>query len=223
MTAGQQRLGNKFLWTCFGRAVAVGAIRRRPPSDTSRAFAEPSLPSVYLEFIMISNREGIQLANDMTAMPVRGADELTSPRLRDLYVYWERRRDGAHAMPRSALDATDLAATILPYMAVLEVLSGARDFQYRLVGTGITDIVGRDFTGETVSSFGQRHEDDRLKIGYQEVVRTGQPQRYEGDLRNVGRELVTYERLALPMTSDDSTIDQLLVGFVFHEPNRPKL
>jgi hypothetical protein len=137
--------------------------------------------------------------------------------LQELVAYWDRCRGSAAVMPRSVLDPCDMPTWILPYLCLLDVLPGGDSFRYRLVGT-VVKIIGREFTGETVEQYRRRHESAAMVEGYCRVVRDRAPDHYVGDLRNVGREYVTYERIALPMTLSEGAVDQILAGFAFDAP-----
>ena len=75
-------------------------------------------------------------------------DQIPHAHLRDLYAYWAARVVDGRPPPRSAIDPVDLKV-FLPNLLILEqVPAGARHrYRYRLSGTAITRIVGRELTG----------------------------------------------------------------------------
>lgn len=153
--------------------------------------------------------------------PIIGDMQLRSARLRDLYRVWRQLCGTDPVLPRERLDPLNLPTRLLPHLALVEAVDDGAAFRYRLVGTGVTEVLGRDFTGDTVTAFSQRHHDAGIADGYRYVRTTGLPHRHAGDLRNEGREHVTYERLALPVSHDGGrTIATILAGFHFNAPDR---
>src|SRR5262245_40216954 len=66
-----------------------------------------------------------------------------------LREYWEAKR-GTRAMPsRTEISPAQLKEH-LGWVMILEVLPGARDFRYRLIGTLVTQYFSNDSTGKTV-------------------------------------------------------------------------
>jgi hypothetical protein len=157
--------------------------------------------------------------NQSDENPIFGNMQLRSPRLRDLYRVWQRLCGTEPALPRAMLDPLHIPPRLLPYLAIVDVGEADAMFRYRLVGTGVVNALDRDFTGESVGTFSRRHDDAGIAEGYRYVTRTGLPHRHEGDLRNEGREHVTYERVALPVSKDGGrTIGTILAGFHFDPP-----
>ncbi|KZD03454.1 PAS domain-containing protein [Oceanibaculum pacificum] len=76
------------------------------------------------------------------------ADQLPHEHLRNLYGYWAARIEGGQIPARNDIDPLDLKP-FLPNLLILEqVPVGSRHrYRYRLCGTAITRIVGRELTG----------------------------------------------------------------------------
>lgn len=70
-----------------------------------------------------------------------------SPSIRALLDYWTAERGDRPVLPRSAIDPERLKEH-LPVLVLLDVLDGGREFRYRLIGTRIVTMSGRDATGE---------------------------------------------------------------------------
>jgi len=76
-------------------------------------------------------------------------ERVRTKEMRSLIGYWGRLR-GDRAMPgRGELDPLAILPTALPYVFLIEPLWGAEplDFHFRLVGTGVARMTGRDMTG----------------------------------------------------------------------------
>jgi hypothetical protein len=74
-------------------------------------------------------------------------DEARSPALKQLYAYWESKRAGRTLPLKSAIDPAEIK-DILPYVIISEVFDGPLRVRYRLVGTEIVKLRGREFTGK---------------------------------------------------------------------------
>jgi hypothetical protein len=149
--------------------------------------------------------------------------ELRHADQRALYAYWcsKRRQDG-RLPARADIDPVEMRA-LLPRLALIDVLrDGDRlAFRYRLTGTEIVDRAGRDPTGKR---FEELYSGDYLKTAhatYREVVETGRPHTSDRVYPLVpGREYMSYDRLLLPLASDGSTVDMVMLLVVVREHRR---
>lgn len=146
---------------------------------------------------------------------VQVANRLTSERLLIFHDHWKNLCNGAAVAERSAFDIVKAPRVLLGHLILLDVLDGGQDFRYRVVGTKIAEEIGRDFTGETVLQYHTRHESREVIDGYANIVKTGQPDLYYGSLYDLGRDYVTYERLAVPLAGPGGDIDFILACFQF--------
>lgn len=144
-----------------------------------------------------------------------------SPRLRAFQAYWRGLAPEGAVAAYSAFDVIQLPRALLPFLILLDVIEDGRDFRYRVVGTGVVDAIGRDFTGETVSEYRHRHEPPAVAEGYRRVCARRAPDLYQGTLESVGKEFIRYERLAMPLAGDDDRVAYILSCFEFRGPGRP--
>lgn len=140
-----------------------------------------------------------------------------------LYAYWRGKRGHGGKLPaRADIDPVDLRA-LLPRLALIDVLrdDAGLAFRYRLTGTEIVDRAGRDPTGKR---FEDLYSGDYLATAnatYREVVETGRPHTSDRVYPLVpGREYMSYDRLLLPLASDGSTVDMIMLLVVVLEHRR---
>jgi hypothetical protein len=137
--------------------------------------------------------------------------DLTSP-LREIRDYWAS-KCGGRAMPRRAdIDPLDLTAQHMPYLSILEVLPDTQDFRFRVIGTGITERLGRDSTGKTVREVYAAADDETrewMLETYQAVVTHKRPVLKRGTLRMVQKDHVDFEALHLPLSEDGERVSML--------------
>lgn len=113
----------------------------------------------------------------------------------------------------------DIDPENLPFLALLNVRNEGRDFSYRLVGTGVVENVGHEFTGERIKDYIEMHEVPEMLAAYVDAAQNRRPTLYEGSLKRLDREHVRYERLALPLADENGSVIQILAVFTFTRAN----
>jgi hypothetical protein len=151
---------------------------------------------------------------DVTLQPSLPVDP-ASPRLRAFYAYWRGLAPAGAVPAYSGFDVVHVPRALLPFLILLEVLDAGADFRYRVVGTGVVEAIGRDFTGETVHEYSHRHEPPGVAEGYRHVRSLQAPDLYQGTLEAVGKGFIRYERLAVPFTGDAGDVEHILACFQF--------
>jgi len=150
--------------------------------------------------------------------------ELSDSRLGALYEYWERKR-GPRRMPtRADLDPIEMQAW-LGNLLLIDV-HGDNGFVYRLYGTAFVDSFGIDMTGHNVDEL-PAEQRDRVRADYEAVRVSGQPrarlytalfEATTSGLRPPPKsavrtpQVVTWERLVLPLAGTGENVAMLLVG-----------
>ena len=133
-------------------------------------------------------------------------------RLRD---YWETAR-GDRPMPaRRDLDPVEIPR-LLSNLLLIEVHhdgpDGAPRFRYRLIGTAITRLVGREATGRWIdeSLYGERLP--RVLAAYRRVVETRAPLALRRQAEIIAQDWIFGEFLLLPLGETDDRVDMILAG-----------
>jgi hypothetical protein len=131
--------------------------------------------------------------------------------LREILDYWNR-RCGMRDMPsRHDIDPLELR-NHLPYLSLVDVLDGGRDFRFRLIGTGITARFGRDSTGKTVREIYATTAPQVLPWvldSMKSVVDTKQPVIMRGVLRAVQKDFMPFEVLRMPLSECGEAVSML--------------
>jgi hypothetical protein len=149
-------------------------------------------------------------------MPQATADDkentLHAGELARLYAYWYAAR-GRRLMPaREDIDPAALR-DILPHIVMVDVEREPLRFRYRLVGTYVTGISGRDITGlyADATTFPERLEE--VVSPYRMVVEHRAPVGKYGQARWVpNRPWVRLETLLLPLGTTDDAVEIILAG-----------
>lgn len=135
-----------------------------------------------------------------------------------LLAFWRACCRGPHLPKRADFDPLQLKPH-LGWLCVVEVLPGApgaEDLLYRLIGSGIVDMVGRDATGKPVS---QVLPSGALTI-YRHLIAKPRPARTHGEVAWRGKGFIAHETLLLPLADDGRTVDRFLLEMVF--PQGPR-
>ncbi|ANK81974.1 MAG: hypothetical protein TEF_15120 [Rhizobiales bacterium NRL2] len=117
---------------------------------------------------------------------------------RALRDHWLTLRGEGPDLP--SWDAFDPVAVprLLPYLVVVEVVGDPAVFRYRLVGTFVTELAGRDATGRTLDAalYGDRLE--AMIWTFRKCAETGVPLATLGSVHFAEKEWVTAEHIFLP-------------------------
>lgn len=128
--------------------------------------------------------------------------------LKDLHAYWLARATG-RAMPlRADIDVIGMKRW-LGHLMLVDVLQGGADFRYRLYGSNVASLFGRDRTHQLASTL-PNHSRETVTAEYRRVVETSQPH-YVRHRRTLPRGSAEIAKLILPL-GDDSGVHMLLAG-----------
>lgn len=141
-------------------------------------------------------------------------DDLENAKLSFLFSYWQQHTDPqTDRQTRAEFDMLTLLPAVGNIM-ILDVLRDGFDARYRLYGTGVSTHAGRDWTGETVSAMG-RVTRTNLALMYPSIYlaayRTRRPI-YSLHRSPAWVSAKSWRRLVLPMTYEDGTCSQFIVG-----------
>jgi hypothetical protein len=132
------------------------------------------------------------------------------PRVASFYRYWDNKRQGRKMPSRADLDPIEMKPW-LPGITLIDVFHNPRRLVYRLVGTKLIELRGRDVTGMTVeegfigASLEDVLENYRLAIEEKTLVYDWDPlPTPDGWLREP-------EGLLLPLSSDGETVDKVII------------
>jgi len=140
------------------------------------------------------------------------------PKLRGVYDYWRRIHPAAGLPGRQHVEPADLTGA-LPNLWLLDVQRQPFRLRYRLVGTRITELAGRELTGQWLD---EAHPHSLAEPGFfanflaavehhQPTWRKGKPTLYLHD-----KDFTTIERLLLPLARDGANVDIIMACTVFH-------
>lgn len=140
------------------------------------------------------------------------ASDICDQRLVDLLRYWQdlRARSPGGDLPSvPAIDPLPLRF-ILGWLMIVDPVDGGADFRYRLYGSAIAEVMGRDLTGCRISdSF------PHFAAWTAQIYRDAMVHRHPMLTRHTPRRYVAveqWERLILPFAGLDGAVAWFLVG-----------
>jgi hypothetical protein len=137
--------------------------------------------------------------------------EISDDRLRRLFAYWTGKK-GDRRVPSRADIAPEEITDILPWVLLMERV-GER-IRYRLVGDEFRQIYGDKLIGMYLDEIDLDHITAAYIEEYARAARDLVPVvRQWTFTKNSGRHL-DYERLILPLSPDDKTVNMYLTGAV---------
>lgn len=128
--------------------------------------------------------------------------------LADLHAYWLDRAAGRPMPARADIDVFEMKRW-LGHLMLVEMLEGGADYRYRLYGSNVALLFGRDRTGQTMAAL-PVHARDVVAAEYRRVVETGRPD-YVRHRRTLARGSGEIAKLILPL-GDERGVHMLLAA-----------
>jgi hypothetical protein len=142
--------------------------------------------------------------------------EITHPKLRRLYEYWQAKR-GERKMPgRADLDPLDMTF-IIGNIILVDVIAGDPiGFRIRLHGTNLAERVHYELTGKMLDDLPQIEFRNLTRQSFTKVVGTEKPLHAWRD-RILDERPRRYETIILPLSGDDARVDMLICGLIYDD------
>lgn len=137
--------------------------------------------------------------------------------IRFAYEYWHSKRLAEGLPGRQHIDPIDFPR-LLPYVRLIEIKGEPPEFKIRLMGTESVEFFERDFTGYCYHELCPRFRGSKSETTLLSVVRTGKPDWRRGPGRIFKKkQYKNIERVILPLASNGTDTDMLLVVHVFEK------
>jgi hypothetical protein len=136
---------------------------------------------------------------------------LRDPHMQALHSYWLAKR-GDRSMPaRKDIDPSEIKP-LLPYVMMIDMEAPYR-YRMRLVGTGIVDFIGRDFTGRIAGSE-MPPDAARMMHAILDTVAEFRSPIFRAGKAYWWKEKAyrDFEACFLPLSNDDKTVNIILGG-----------
>jgi len=143
-------------------------------------------------------------------MPAKAV--LTSNTLRRLRDYWLAARRDRMMPARRDIDPINISPALLPHVVLADVFHDPLRFRYRLIGTRVTAMAGRDATGHEINRDLYGDNTERVIWGYRTCVETRAPVAVREPIQFVAKDWIVIEVLLMPLGDRDDSVDVVLVG-----------
>ena len=145
--------------------------------------------------------------------------DIAHPRLRQLYAYWDGKRDERKMPARVDLDPLDMTF-VIGNIILVDVLAGAPPrFRIRLHGTNLSQRVGYELTGKMLDELPVTEFRDLAQQSFTRVAETGEATHGKRD-RIIDGRFARYETVIMPLSDDGKKVDRLIVGLIYDDENR---
>ncbi|MGP1397760.1 MAG: PAS domain-containing protein [Inquilinaceae bacterium] len=137
--------------------------------------------------------------------------EIRTDLARSLLRYWEQKR-GDRPMPaRKDIDPTELVS-LLPRLKLVDVEHNPRRYRFRLVGTELVTVYGRDYTNMYLDQLDVDAHFREINRDYDTAVESMGPVCNIFDYVMDRGKHRRFERLLLPLSDNQTTVTMLLGG-----------
>ncbi len=154
--------------------------------------------------------------------PVIADLALWHPSLQELYRYWHAIRPGDALPGRQHLDPIDLPG-FLPQLWLVDVQREPFRLRYRLAGTRICELAGRELTGSWLDEVHPaRAREANGFARFRQAVVTGLPNRRRGQptlYLSHKADFTEIENALFPLARDGKTVDMILAYTIFYAPD----
>jgi hypothetical protein len=137
--------------------------------------------------------------------------------LQAVLAFWRAKHAGGRLPRRADIDPMALRSH-LGRLFLIDVLPGATEFRFRLIGSKLAHRYGRDSTGKLLTECfpeESRPVGEWLRARYQTVVRRKIPVLTRAPLVQTGREFTDAVAIHLPLSEDGEQVSMIFGSTVF--------
>lgn len=140
---------------------------------------------------------------------------------REIYDHWNAIRGERFAPDWAEFDLINLSADLIRYTHVVDISADPFDVRFRFWGTGLTDVLYFDRTGQSLLTTNMGYLDERRReqvlADYKTVIESRQPMPFLWDAsatRRYARRLIV-PSIRLPLSSDNENVTNIVTHFDF--------
>jgi len=140
------------------------------------------------------------------AVSFKSADQLVSERLVGVLDAWKRTAGGRTAPKREEITPS-LLRNALPWIWMIDVIDGGKDFRFRIAGERVIEFMGRRHAGELLSDNLDNPFFQRMRGILSECLHRKKPVAV-GPIRSnlKGKEFFEMEVVVMPLSEDGQTV-----------------
>lgn len=142
--------------------------------------------------------------------------QLQHPRLKALLAYWESKRRGRDMPGRPDIVPAEIVPH-LPGLVLCDLEPEPLRLRFRLIGTAVTAVLGRDSTGRYLDEVYPAAVVVAMLPAYRSMLEERRPFRTFGTVPAPRRTFLAFERLNLPLSRDGVNIDMVMSELVLSD------
>ena len=142
-----------------------------------------------------------------------------SPKLREAFKLWDSKRGKRHMPSRADFDPVEMPK-LLPSIILVDVESDGPRLKIRLAGTKIVDMFGANYTGSYMDEIQFGDVREKILREYNLAASEKRPVFSDHEFRKLNDYHHTVERVILPLSNDDETVNMLLAVVDFERTQR---
>lgn len=142
-----------------------------------------------------------------------------SPTIQNGFEYWQSKGWPERLPRREDLDPFDVPA-LMPQIVLLDVRREPRDFFYRVIGTGVTEHLSKDWTGTWMSEIEHQRPPSRIWENCDKVVESKVPALSCVPYVGPHADFLYGEDVILPLGNERGDVEKLLVFVAYIRKQR---
>ncbi|HKT53189.1 MAG TPA: PAS domain-containing protein [Caulobacteraceae bacterium] len=127
----------------------------------------------------------------------------------EIFAYWASKRSAGRLPSRVQIDPADFKRH-LPTISLTEVLAEANDYRFRLAGTGLYEVYGREITGRSLAEVYNSQSADYWRSELDKVVEDRRPGVGVHNFAWRGAGHISILWLRLPLAADGERVNMIL-------------
>jgi hypothetical protein len=140
---------------------------------------------------------------------------IRNTRLQLFFQYWNTKRGAAPCPRHSDIDPLEIRYA-LGYVLIAERRPPPDHFHFRLMGQELVERYGVDLTGRSLAAYPEPIYRELVRKTFSSVIDQRRPVLVDRNIVTAGRRH-RYEGLTLPLSSDGTTIDQVIACLDFSD------
>ncbi|MCW0232065.1 MAG: PAS domain-containing protein [Ferrovibrio sp.] len=143
-------------------------------------------------------------------------------RLRAFVALWQVVIPAEHRIPSRSDMPPELLRDFLPYLVIIDMDESRQRYRFRLVGTEVVAMNGRDGTGKWLDELYSPVDMQAHHKLHQQVIANGRPVRIHGTLGFVDRSFITLEGAIVPLSRDiPDRVEQFMLCLAYGDLQQP--
>jgi len=146
-------------------------------------------------------------------------DEMVNSGCREIYDYWDAVRGARFAPTWRSFDLIRLPGNLIRYTHVVDISAEPFDVKFRFWGTGLTDVLYFDRTGQSLLTtnmgYLDEHRREQVLADYKAVIESQSPMPFlwDASATRVNARRLIVPSIRLPLSDDNENVTGVITHF----------